>query len=84
LQFPDLRQTIDEACQQYAKAFEENKAAYARQDGYNMRLHAARLALARMEQVAKGTNNGQAAETFRNRMEQYKDEIDRLQQEKKW
>jgi uncharacterized membrane protein len=84
LQFPELRPRIDEVCQQYTKAFDENRVAYAGQDGYNMRLHAARLALARMEQVAKGTSNEQAAQTFHNRIEQYKNEIDRLQQQKKW
>ena len=84
LQFPDLRPRIDEVCQQYAKTFEEEQAVYARQDGYNFRLHVARMALARMAQIAKATNKAQAAETFESRIELYKARIDWLQQQKKW
>lgn len=84
LQFPELRARIDEVCQQYAKTFEEEQAAYARQDGFNFRLHVARMALARMTQAAKAANNTQAAQTFDDRIEQYKDQINWLQQQKKW
>jgi hypothetical protein len=84
LHFPELRPRIDEVCQGYAKTFEEQQAGYARQDGFNFRLHVARMALARMAQVAKATNKAQAAQTYDNRIEQYKDQIDWLQQQKKW
>lgn len=84
LDYPELRPRIDEVCRQYAKTFEENEAVYARQDGFNFRLHVAWMALARMAQVAKATNNTKASETFRDRIERYQGEIDRLEQQKKW
>jgi hypothetical protein len=84
LDYPELQPRIDEVCRQYAKTFEENEAVYARQDGYNFRLHVARMALARMDQVARATNNTKASETFRDRIERYEGEIDRLEQQKKW
>jgi hypothetical protein len=82
--FPELRPRIDEVCQQYAVAFEKNKAAYAWQDGYNFRLHVARMALARMRQVAETAKDTQSAQTLANQITQYDVEIDRLQQQKKW
>jgi hypothetical protein len=84
LQSAELRPRIDDVCQQYVEDFEDHKDTYARQDGYNMRLHAARLALARLEQMAKAKNDAQSAQTFRARIDQYKVEIDQLALQKKW
>jgi len=83
-QAAELRPRIDEICQQYAKDFEENKAVYARQDGYNFRLHVARMAMARLEQVAKAMNNSESAQTLHTRIVQYKTELDELARRKKW
>jgi hypothetical protein len=83
-QAAELRPKIDEICQQYAKDFEENKAVYARQDGYNFRLHVARMAMARLEQVAKAMNNSESAQTLHTRIVQYKTELDELARRKKW
>jgi hypothetical protein len=83
LHFPDLRPRIDEVCRQYAQDFEANKAQYARRDGYSFRLHVARWALARMEQVARGTDE-QAARTYKERIVQYEAEIDQLGLQRKW
>jgi hypothetical protein len=82
--FAELRPRIDGVCQSYVKTFEENKATYARQDGYSFRLHVARMALARVEQIAKAANDTEAAQTLRNRIGQYENEIDQLAVQKKW
>jgi hypothetical protein len=82
LRFPELQWKIDEVCRQYVRTFEENRAAYARQDGFDARLHTARWALARMEQVATATNDTQAAQTFRTQAEQCLAELNR--NVKKW
>jgi hypothetical protein len=84
MQSPELWPRIDDICQQYVEDFEEHKATYARQDGYNMRLQAARLALTRLEQKAKAAKDTKSAQTFRTRIDQYRVEIDRLAQQKKW
>jgi len=83
-QFAELRPRIDEVCQQYALSFEQNRAAYARQDGYNFRLHVAWLALAHLEQVAQAANDKATAQIYRQRIEQYKYELDRSALRKKW
>jgi hypothetical protein len=84
LQSAELRPRIDQVCQEYVKDFEDNKTRYSRQDGYNLRLHAARLALARLEQMAKAANDAKSAQTFRARIDQYRVEIDQLALQKKW
>jgi hypothetical protein len=83
-QFPELQPRIDEVCRQYARTFAENKAAYAQQDGYNFRLHVARMAVARLFQGAEAVKDTQAAQGLANQMKLYDNEIDRLQQQKKW
>jgi hypothetical protein len=84
MQSAELWPRIDDVCQQYAEDFEEHKNTYAHQDGYNLRLHAARLALTRLEQKAKTADDTKSAQIFRTRIAQYKVEIDQLAQAKKW
>ncbi len=82
--FPELRLRISEVCDQYVKSFEANKAAYARQDGYNFRLHTVWLALAGMEETARLTKNVSLIQSLKDREEQCKDEMDWLAQQKTW
>ncbi len=84
LRWPELEPRIDQVCQEYAEDFGNNKATYARQDGYNLRLHVARMALARLEQVARSLNNLQLAQSLRSRIDLYEIEIDQLVLQKKW
>jgi hypothetical protein len=84
IQSAELWPRIDDVCQQYVEDFEDHKDTYAHQDGYNMRLHAAHLALTRLEEKAKTANDTKSAQIFRTRIDQYGFEIDRLAQEKKW
>jgi hypothetical protein len=81
---PELRPRIVQVCNEYVQSFEKDKAAYARHDGYNMRLYSAWLALTRLEQVAKVSNIGQSVPSIQERIARYKDEIDGLAQRKKW
>jgi hypothetical protein len=84
MQSAELWPRIDDVCQQYVEDFENSKDAYAGQDGYNLRLHAARLALTRLEQKAKTDKDMKSAQIFRTRIDQYKVEIDQLARQKKW
>jgi hypothetical protein len=83
-QFPELRPRIDEVCEQYVQTFDENKKTYVGTDGYNLRIEAARLALARLEQAAKVNGNAQAAATFHDYMERYRAERDGIALLKRW
>ena len=82
--FPDFSKEVDTFCVDYATRFEKNKAEYARQDGYNHRLEAARLAMLRLERVAKAQGNTEAAATCANRMREYLIERNRIAMKKRW
>ncbi len=84
-QFSDLRQRVDQTCQEYVQTFEKNKQAWAREDGYNLRLEAARLALVRLDQIAKGNGIPQPTEaSYRTQMERYRVERDEIALLKRW
>lgn len=83
-QYPDLQQRVNEVCVQYTTQFEENKSDYARHDGYNLRLEAARLAMVRRKQVADAQGNKEASETCLNRMKRYLIERDFISDRKRW
>ena len=83
-QHADLRPLIDEFCVNYTTSFEEDKEQYRGQDGYNLRLEAARLALLRLEQLAKARGNLEAAEACREQMDRYVMERTRISFRKRW
>jgi hypothetical protein len=84
LQFPELQPRIDQVCREYVADFETNRAAYARQDGYDFRLHVAWLALARLKQVAEATRDTRLAQTYEDGIARCREELDRSAQWKKW
>ncbi len=83
-QFADLRPRVDEVCGQYVLDFEEKKATYANEDGYNLRLEAARLALIRLEQVARANGDAKSAEAHRQRINRYEAERNGIALTKRW
>jgi hypothetical protein len=83
-QFPELQPRIDQVCQEYVQTFEKNKKTYAGTDGYNLRIEAARLALARLELAAKAGGDLSAAATYHQQMERYRAERDRISLWKRW
>jgi hypothetical protein len=83
-QFSELRPRVDAFCAGYAETFEKNKAAYARQDGYNLRLEAARLALIRLERLAQANGDRQLEASHRLQRQRYGNERDHIFVTKKW
>jgi len=83
-QYKDLRPLIDEFCVEYATSFEKNRDQYVGHDGYNLRLEAARLALLRLEQLAKAKGNQEAAQTCADQMVRYIDERNWISNRKRW
>jgi hypothetical protein len=79
-----LQPRIDAFCAEYAEEFEDNRAEYARQDGYNLRLEAARLALIRLEQVARAGGDREQAEVYRKRRALYEGEQAVVLYSKRW
>lgn len=83
-QFAELRPRVDDVCGRYVLDFEENKAVYANEDGYNLRLEAARLALIRLEQVARANGDAKSAEAHRRRINRYEAERNGISLTKRW
>jgi hypothetical protein len=84
LRFPELRSTVDRVCTTYAEDFEKNKETYAKQDGYNLRLEAARLALVRLEQIAEAQGNAELAEARELQWMMYERERNMISMTKRW
>lgn len=82
--YGELVPRIDQVCAGYATDFEKNKKNYAKQDGYSLRLEAARLTLLRLEQVARSRGDTGGAESCKNGSDQYEQERDRLAERKRW
>ncbi|MBN1506979.1 MAG: hypothetical protein JW955_09040 [Sedimentisphaerales bacterium] len=82
--YPELVPRIDEVCVRYAQDFDKNKKTYLKQDGYNLRLEAGRLALLRLEQIARSRNDTRMASTYRQAYLQYERERDNLSDKKRW
>ncbi len=80
----ELRPLIDDFCVEYTTSFEENKDQYRGHDGYNLRLEAARLALLRLEQLARARGKTDAAQACREQMDQYVKERTRISMRKRW
>ncbi|MHC4521155.1 MAG: hypothetical protein ACYTAS_21380, partial [Planctomycetota bacterium] len=68
---PEHRPRIDEVCMEYAAEFEEKKAEYDGQDGYTLRLEAARLAAIRLQEVAEAQRDTSLAEVLADREGRY-------------
>jgi hypothetical protein len=83
-QFPELQPRIDQVCEQYVQAFEKDKKTYARADGYNLRIEAARLALAWLERAAKANGDLSAAATYQEQMKRCQAERDEIALLKRW
>lgn len=82
--YAELRPQIDEFCVNYATSFEQNRDQYLGCDGYNLRLEAARLALLRLEQLAKIKGNTEAAQTCADQMDRYVIERNWISNRKRW
>jgi len=83
-QYADLGPRVDQVCEQYVQAFEKNKKVYAGQDGYNLRLEAARLALARLAQAAKANGDSKLESDCQAQMKRYRAERDGIAATKRW
>ena len=84
LRTPELCARVDQACAEYAADFEANKKTYARRDGYNVRLEAARLVMFRLEQAARIQGNNELAQKYYNDCRSYERERDGIAASKRW
>jgi len=83
-QYDELRPQVDVFVGNYAKSFEEKREQYEGHDGYNLRLEAARLALFRLEQLAKARGQTERAQACADRMDRYIAERNWISDRKRW
>ncbi len=82
--FTDLAPQVSSFCRSYVDSFPKNKQVYARQDGYRLRLDAARLACVHLERVARAQANAKLAESYAARIREYEAEREKISDEQRW
>ena len=82
--WPELKAYIEEFCKGYADDFAKNKNIYCNQDGYNLRIEAARLVLIHLQNIAQSKGNKQLAESCAKTRTQYVEERNRISEQKRW
>ncbi len=80
----DLKPEVDKVCEAYMEDFTQNKDLWAQQDGYRLRIEAARLACYHLKTVAQARNNAEVAARYGQKDNEYLDEIGWLSASKRW
>jgi hypothetical protein len=82
--FTELTAQVDSFCKNYFDSFTKNSQVYTRQDGYRLRLDAARLACVHLERVARAQGNAKLAESYAVRIREYETERGKISDEQRW
>ena len=82
--FGALCPRIDEVCTGYVEEFEKNIETYARRDGFNLRLEGIRLALIRLQQVARSRGQRELAEKYAEQKSVYEKRRESVLRTKRW
>ncbi|HUV67521.1 MAG TPA: hypothetical protein VMW24_26755, partial [Sedimentisphaerales bacterium] len=80
----DLKPEVDKFCEGYMQEFTENKDLWVRQDGYRLRMEAARLACFHLKTVARARGNTEVADRYGAKENECLDELGRLSASKRW
>ena len=82
--FTELVPQVNSFCKNYIDSFTKNKEVYTRQDGYRLRLDAARLACVHLERVARAQADAKLAESYTARIREYEAEREKISDEQRW
>jgi hypothetical protein len=80
----DLKPEVDKLCEGYMEEFTQNKDLWARQDGYRLRIEAARLACFHLKTLARANGNTEVADRYGVEENEYLDELGWLSASKRW
>ena len=80
----ELIPQITEFCKDWIDDFEKNKDKYRAQNGYRLKLEAARLACVHLEKAAQAQKDAKFADTYVARMRDYTKERDGISDTKRW
>jgi len=81
---PDFTQPITQYLTEWTNTFAEKKDAFHRQDGYRLKLEAARLACIHLERTAQKFKDTELAKSYHDRMREYEIERNQLSRTKRW
>jgi len=82
--YPDLRPQIKAFCDDLYQDFEAKREEYRWLDGYRGRLEALRMVVEYLGRVALQLKNPQAAQAYKGKVEEYRNERDDLAEVKRW
>ncbi len=82
--FTELVPQVNSFCKSYFDSFTKDEGVYARQDGYRLRLDAARLACVHLERVARAQGDAKLAESYAARIREYETERGKISDEQRW
>jgi len=80
----ELIPQVTEFCKGWVDDFEKNKDKYRAQNGYRLKLEAARLACIHLEKAAQAQKDAKLADTYVARMRDYTVERDGISDTKRW
>jgi hypothetical protein len=80
----DLKPEVDKFCEAYMEEFTQNKDLWAGQDGYRLRIEAARLACFHLKTLARANGNTEVADRYGVKENEYLDELGWLSASKRW
>ena len=80
----ELKPQVDKVCETYWQEFTENKEKWARQDGFRLRVEAARLACYHLKMIARATGKTDAANSYAVGEDECLNELGRLSASKRW
>ena len=80
----ELIPQITEFCKSWVDDFEKNKDKYRAQNGYRLKLEAARLACIHLEKAAQAQKDAKRPDTYVARMRDYTVERDGISETKRW
>jgi hypothetical protein len=79
--FKELQSRVDDFCRDYIEDFDKNKKIYAGRDGYGNRISAASAATNYLQRTAV---TGQGTEFYADKSREYKNELRKIQESKRW
>jgi hypothetical protein len=84
VKYLELKPEVDRVCETYFQEFTENKDKWARQNGFRLRLEAARLACYHLRSVARARGQKDVANLYAIREDECLDELGWLSASKRW
>jgi hypothetical protein len=80
----ELKPEVDKVCEAYLQEFTQNKDKWARQDGFRLRIEAARLACYHLKIIARARRETDAANAYAVREDECLNELVDLSASKRW